>query len=116
MVTVISRFRVRNGFEEEVRRAFLNRPRLVENAPGFRGLDVMTDSADSSVFLLLTRWTDEESFRAWHGSEAHRQSHSLMPRGLKLDPSFTSLTIGKSIEDSAGVQTVGETGRAEFQQ
>ena len=71
MVTVISRFRVRNGMEEEVRQAFLNRPRLVEKAPGFCGLDVLTDTTDPSVFLLLTRWSDEESFRAWHRSASH---------------------------------------------
>ena len=100
MVTVISRFRVRNGLEEEVRRAFLDRPRLVEKAAGFCGLDVLTDAATPSVFLLLTRWTDESSFRAWHRSEAHHQSHAMMPQGLKLDATFTSLTIGHSIVGS----------------
>ena len=108
MVTVISRFRVRNQMEEEVRRAFLNRPRLVENAPGFCGLEVLTDAADPTVFLLLTRWTDEPSFRAWHRSEAHHQSHGLMPEGLKLDATFTSLTVGNRIEDSAGIQTIND--------
>lgn len=108
MVTVISRFRVRNGLEEEVRKAFLNRPRLVDKAAGFRGLDVLTDAENPSVFLLLTRWTDEESFRSWHRSEAHHQSHQLIPHGLKLDPSFTSLTIGNSIEDPAGIQSLSD--------
>jgi diguanylate cyclase (GGDEF)-like protein len=108
VVTVISRFRVRNGLEKEVRWAFLNRPRLVEKAAGFCGLDVLTDAADPSVFLLLTRWTDKESFRAWHRSEAHHQSHELIPRGLKLDASFTSLTIGNSIEGPAGIQSLSD--------
>jgi diguanylate cyclase (GGDEF)-like protein len=108
VVTAISRFRVRNGLEEEVRRAFLNRPRLVEKAAGFRGLDVLTDAADPSVFWLLTRWTDEESFRSWHRSEAHHQSHELIPRGLKLDASLTSLTIGNHIEDPDGPQNLGD--------
>jgi diguanylate cyclase (GGDEF)-like protein len=108
VVTVISRFRVRNGLEEEVRAAFVNRPRLVEKAGGFRGLEVLTDATDPSIFLLLTRWTDKESFRSWHGSEAHRQSHELMPRGLKLDSSFTSLTIGNSVDDASGVQFLGD--------
>jgi heme-degrading monooxygenase HmoA len=108
MVTVISRFRVRNGLEGEVRRAFLNRPRLVEQTAGFRGLNVLTDAADPSVFLLLTRWTDEASFRTWHRSEAHLQSHGLIPDGLKLDASFTSLTVGNSIEDPAGMQYVSD--------
>jgi diguanylate cyclase (GGDEF)-like protein len=94
--------------EEEVRRAFLDRPRLVENAPGFCGLSVLTDAKDPSVFLLLTRWADEGSFRSWHRSEAHHQSHELMPKGLKLDAAFTSLTIANSIEDRAGVQTLSD--------
>jgi diguanylate cyclase (GGDEF)-like protein len=106
LVTVISRFRVRNGRQDEVRRAFVNRPRLVEKAAGFRGLEVLTDAADPSVFLLLTRWTDEASFRAWHHSEAHHRSHELIPEGLKLDSSFTSLTIANSVDDQAGVQTI----------
>jgi diguanylate cyclase (GGDEF)-like protein len=108
VVTVISRFRVRNGLEEEVRSAFLHRPRLVEKAAGFCGLDVLTDAENPSVFLLLTRWTDEESFRSWHRSEAHHQSHQLIPHGLKLDSSFTSLTIGNSIEDPAGIQSLSD--------
>jgi len=108
VVAVISRFRVRNGLEQDVREAFLNRPRLVENAAGFRGLEVLTDAADPSVFLLLTRWTGEESFRAWHSSEGHHRSHELMPRGLKLDSAFTSVTIGNSIEDPAGIRTLSD--------
>jgi len=91
-----------------VRAAFLNRPRLVAKAAGFCGFDVLTDAADPSVFLLLTKWKDEESFQAWHRSEAHRQSHGLMPKGLKLDPSFTTLTIGISIDDPAGVPNLSD--------
>jgi diguanylate cyclase (GGDEF)-like protein len=108
VVTIISRFRVRNGLEEEVRAAFLNRPRLVENAPGFCGIEVLTDAADPSVFLLITRWSGEETFRAWHGGEAHRQSHALIPRGLKLDSSFTSVTIANRVEDPAGILTLSD--------
>jgi diguanylate cyclase (GGDEF)-like protein len=109
VVTVISRFRVRNGLEGEVRNAFLNRPRLVEQAAGFCGLDVLTDAADPAIFLLLTRWTDEESFRSWHRSDAHHQSHTMIPSGLKLDPSFTSLTIGSTIEDTHLVDVLNQS-------
>ncbi len=108
MLTAISRFRVRNGMEGEVRSAFVNRPRLVEGAAGFCGLDVIQDASDPAVFLLLTRWADEESFRTWHRSEAHHQSHALMPHGLKLDAAFTSLTIGKSVEDPGGIQHLSD--------
>jgi heme-degrading monooxygenase HmoA len=99
---------VRNGLEEEVRRAFLNRPHLVENTAGFCGLDVLTDAGDPSVFLLLTRWNNEESFRVWHRSEAHHQSHAMIPQGLKLDASFTCLTVANSIENPAGAVSIGD--------
>jgi diguanylate cyclase (GGDEF)-like protein len=108
MVTVISRFRVRNGFEEEVARAFLDRPRLVEKTAGFCGLRVLRDAADASIFLLLTHWADEGAFRTWHSSEAHHQSHAFLPAGLKLDSSFTSLTVGNSIEDPSGIRRLSD--------
>ena len=104
MVTVISRFRVRNGLEEDVRRAFLNRPRLVEKTSGFCGFSVLTDATDPAVFMLLTRWIDAESFRVWHSSDEHHHSHGMMPKGLKLDATFPSLTVGNNIEDPCGIE------------
>ena len=93
MILAISRFRVANGMEAEVREAFRNRPRLVEDAPGFLGMEVLTDRDDPSVFYLHTRWTDAKSFRAWHTSDAHKRSHAGMPKGLRLDAAFTQLTL-----------------------
>jgi diguanylate cyclase (GGDEF)-like protein len=105
---VISRFKVRNGLEQDVREAFLNRPRMVENVPGFCALSVLTDATDPSIFLLLTRWTDAEAFHTWHRSDAHHHSHSFIPKGLKLDASFTQLTVGDNIEDPSGVQNLAD--------
>ena len=102
MVLVMSKFRVANDKAEEVRIAFLNRPRLVENAPGFLNFEVLTDNEDAACFYLLTRWINLPAYRAWHSGEAHRQSHQGMPPGLKLDPSFTkALTLNPIAGDSA---------------
>src|SRR5271167_3000394 len=108
MVTVISRFRVRNGLEDQVRQAFLERPRLVEHEIGFRGLEVLTDSTDPSIFLLVTRWTSEAAYRAWHASDMHHLSHALIPQGLKLDASFTQIVVGNRIEDPHGVSNLSD--------
>jgi quinol monooxygenase YgiN len=98
----MSRFRVVNDKAEEVRQAFLNRPRLVEDAPGFLDLEVLTDNEDASCFYLLTRWINLPAYRAWHSGEAHRQSHQGIPPGLKLDPSFTKvLALNPIAGDSA---------------
>jgi signal transduction histidine kinase/heme-degrading monooxygenase HmoA len=91
MVVVLSRFRVANDREGDVARAFRERPRAVEDVPGFLWLEVFVDRADPAVFYLLTRWADLDSFERWHSSPAHRDSHALIPKGLKLDPSWTTV-------------------------
>ena len=91
MVLVISRFKVANGLEQEVAKAFQERPRLVEAVPGFLGIEVYTPPTDPSIFHLVTRWTDRETFQAWHKSPEHRLSHHMLPKGLKLDPTVTQI-------------------------
>ena len=87
----ISRFRVSNGMGEDVAEAFRTRPHMVEDAPGFVRLDVITPQEDDSEFWLLTFWTDEASFRTWHRSHLYRDSHAGIPKGLKLDPTMTEV-------------------------
>ncbi len=93
MILAISRFRVANGMEGEVKEAFFNRPHLVDSVPAFLGMETFTDADDPTIFYLVTRWTDVDSFRSWHGSADHRLSHKFIPKGLKLDPEFTKVTI-----------------------
>ncbi|HEX6159504.1 MAG TPA: antibiotic biosynthesis monooxygenase [Thermoanaerobaculia bacterium] len=87
----ISRFRVRNGMEEDVAQAFRGRPHLVDDASGFIRMDVLTPDNDDTEFWLVTYWDSEESFRAWHRSHLYRESHEGIPKGLKLDPTATEL-------------------------
>ena len=107
MVLAFSRFRVANGRGDAVREAFLNRPGLVDNVLGFLGLEAFTDTEDASLFYLLTRWTDAESFRRWHGGPDHKQAHKGIPKGLKLDPSFTLL---RTLDRISGA---GESGHSD---
>ncbi len=102
MIIAMSRFRVKNDREQDVRAAFLNRPRLVDGEAGFLGLEVFQDPTDCAVFYLVTRWSDASSFRTWHSSQAHHRSHELMPKGLKLDSAFTELRILERLEAERG--------------
>lgn len=79
-----SRFVVANGMREEVKLAFQRRPRLVEGAPGFLRLDVISPLDRPEEFWLVTYWTDEQSFRDWHRSHSYSDSHAGIPKGLKL--------------------------------
>ena len=104
MILAISRFRIANEMQHEVEEAFVNRPHLVDTVPGFIGLEVFTNRADSSAVYLITRWTDVNSFHSWHYSPAHRISHQGIPKGLKLDPSQTELLFLQRIaEESASI-------------
>ncbi len=98
MIVAMSRFRVKNHREQDVREAFLNRPHRVDRQPGFLGLEVFQDPTDLAVFCLVTRWSDVASFRTWHSGPEHHGSHEMMPKGLKLDPAFTELRILERVE------------------
>ena len=93
----LSRFRVANGMGSEVRDAFRARPHKVDDASGFRGMEVLNPIDDSEEFWLITRWSDEESFRAWHHSHLYRESHEGIPRGLKLDASATMMKCFRKV-------------------
>lgn len=91
MYTALSRFIVSNNMSDDVRRAFRERPRLVEGAPGFVRLDVIVPVDNPDEFWLLTYWTDEESFRTWHRGHMYKESHAGIPKGLKLVRGATEL-------------------------
>ncbi len=93
MLLAISRFKVANGMEEDVKQAFFNRPHLVDTAAGYLGMETFTLRDEPKVFYLVTRWTDHETFKTWHASPAHLASHQGIPKGLKLDPAFTQVTL-----------------------
>jgi heme-degrading monooxygenase HmoA len=87
----LSRFTIANDMAAEVKTAFLNRPHLVDGAPGFVRMEVISPIDDPREIWLLTYWTDEESFRVWHRSHEYHESHRGIPRGLKLVPGSARL-------------------------
>ncbi len=69
--------------EEEVKVAFKNRLKYVDNAEGFIGLSVLRPKENSAEFWLITHWETEEHFHHWH--KHHKSaSHQGIPKGLKL--------------------------------
>lgn len=80
----LSRFVVANDKTGEVKQAFIDRPHMVDEAPGFLRLEVISPLDTPDEIWLLTYWTDEGSYRAWHKSHLYRDSHAAIPKGLKL--------------------------------
>jgi heme-degrading monooxygenase HmoA len=81
---VRSRFVIANRMVDQVRAAFRNRPHLVDDAPGFVRMEVLSPADRSEEIWLMTYWSDAESYRQWHGSHMYRESHAGIPKGLKL--------------------------------
>lgn len=66
MFVALSSFEVMQGFEEQVKQAFKDRPKLVENYHGFIRLDVLSPTENPAEIWLLTYWTSEDKFKDWH--------------------------------------------------
>jgi heme-degrading monooxygenase HmoA len=80
----LSSFSISNDMVHEVKTAFLQRPHLVDSAPGFLGMEIMNSVDNPAEITLLTRWSDEQSYHCWHRSHAYHDSHKGIPKGLKL--------------------------------
>ncbi len=99
MIVVLSKFTVANGpdMTGAVKNAFANRPHLVDAAPGFIRLDVLSPIDSPAEIWLLTCWADEPSFRNWYKTHQYQAAHVEIPTGLKLVPKSTELKLFEHI-------------------
>jgi len=71
----INAITVSPGSGDELARRFAARAGAVDNAPGFEGFELLRPSDGRDTWLVVTRWSDEESFRAWTQSPAFAHGH-----------------------------------------
>lgn len=74
MVVVMNVVQAVEGRERDFERAFLERERLLAQAAGFRGFELLRRS-EGREYVVLTRWERQEDFRAWVASDLFRRSH-----------------------------------------
>ena len=98
-IVALSRFTIANGMAGEVRAAFCNRLHCVDSVAGFLGMEVMSPLGDAAEIWLLTRWSDEESYRNWHRGHDYHESHKGIPKGLKLVPGSTEIRLFEVFAD-----------------
>src|SRR6516162_1828271 len=60
---------------DELARRFAARAGAVDDQEGFEGFELLKPTDDRSVWLVVTRWRDEESFQAWVNSPAFAHGH-----------------------------------------
>ena len=88
----MSKFVIANGMIAKVKAAFRNRPHLVDDAPGYLCIEVISPLERTEKIWLITFWADETSFRTWYHSHLYHESHRGIPTGLKLVPGETKIT------------------------
>lgn len=74
MYLVMNVVEAKEGRIEDFERAFRERERLVQQAEGFVGFELLRRDRDRE-YVVLTRWENEETFRSWVGSELFKRSH-----------------------------------------
>jgi heme oxygenase (mycobilin-producing) len=92
-VCVVSRFAVANGMTDEVKEAFRMRPHIVDDAPGFLRMEVLSPHDRPEEIWLMTWWRSEQHYREWHRGHTYRDAHAGIPKGLRLDPRSTEIRI-----------------------
>jgi heme-degrading monooxygenase HmoA len=93
----LSRFTVANGMEDAVREAFRSRPHLVDRAEGFLRMEVLNPVDTPQEFWLMTWWSSQAAYSAWHRGHDYHASHKGIPKGLKLVPGLTSITLLQNV-------------------
>ncbi len=93
MFVALSKFVIANEMTDAIKEAFQSRPHKVESAAGFVRLDVLSPEENPKEIWLITYWCDRESFETWHKSHLYRDSHSYIPKGLKLVPGSSKISF-----------------------
>ena len=79
-VVKINRLAVPAGQEAELETRFAARKHSVDGAPGFEGFELLRPVAGEERYFVLTRWADEESFRAWADLREARDPSTTVSR------------------------------------
>lgn len=60
---------------DELAKRFAARAGAVDDQPGFEGFELLQPTDDRNVWLVVTRWADQESFDTWVSSKDFANSH-----------------------------------------
>lgn len=80
-VVKINRLAVPEGQAAELEKRFAARKRAVDSAPGFEDFELLRPVAGEDRYFVVTRWADEESFRAWADQRQSRDPSTTVSRG-----------------------------------
>ncbi len=74
-VIKINAITVASDSGDELARRFAARAGAVDGQPGFEGFELLKPVDERTQWLVVTRWSDEESYQAWRTSESFGRGH-----------------------------------------
>jgi len=74
-VVKVNAITVPSDLGDEVAKRFAARAGAVDGMSGFLGFELLRPTDDRETWLVITRWDDEESFKAWTQSAQFRDGH-----------------------------------------
>ncbi|MGK2929460.1 MAG: antibiotic biosynthesis monooxygenase family protein [Acidimicrobiales bacterium] len=74
-VIKINAITVPEGSGDELAKRFAARAGAVDGQAGFEGFELLQPTDDRNVWLVVTRWADQDSFDAWVSSADFAHGH-----------------------------------------
>ena len=74
-VVKINAITVPEGSGDELAHRFAARAGAVDDRDGFEGFELLKPTDGRNVWLVVTRWRDDEAFRAWVSSASFAHGH-----------------------------------------
>lgn len=96
MFVAVSIFEVANDMAEEVKKAFVARPHLVDKAVGFLEMKVLSPQENLNEIWVTTFWEEESNYQDWYKNHM-KESHQGIPKGLKLVPESTKVRFFQQV-------------------
>ena len=62
-------------YKERFEELFATRVRAIDTMPGFVDMQVLRPSKEADAYLIVSFWENENSFKAWTGSQAFLEGH-----------------------------------------
>lgn len=65
----------RPDYADRFESLFASRAHAIDRMPGFLGMEVLKCTEGGRPYLVISRWKDEQSFKAWVGSPEFHEGH-----------------------------------------
>jgi heme oxygenase (mycobilin-producing) len=75
MIAAMFRIQVPEPAREKFEASWRGRAGLVDQMPGFRGLEVLRDEQQGGTYIVMTHWDKREDFDQWTSSPAFAAGH-----------------------------------------